>query len=532
MRDTYSPFDLFFGAIVVLSFGIIFYPALVNMAVVGDDAMLHLKWLAEFNTLKDSGIFYPRFCGDFQNHLGSPIFYFYPPLAFFAAWCIHDVCSSITPNGLFNIVQLFITIGSAASFYRYSGSFSTRRSDRLLCAMLYASLPYRFLDAFIRSAFSEHVAFIFFPLVLLGIERIRERSLRDERRISSAALILIAFSWAGLVLSSIPMTAIVGITVIPYALLRLPMRRRSWLEYILSSLHGVLIVAIYLVPLIAFLPQIDHGNVFQYPNEFRYAIYFLAQSRVDNLMLPVVMLIASVLLLLLLRKNSNRVVLALLALGTIVQIPHLADPLWNAHLFDTIMYPVRFCALLCVAMALGFLVSKPSERRPVMAVLSLLLLFSGYREIKWIINHSQTPPLVIASITFDTPMEYRLVLPKNATANIADTSLSIGESITETRREINHSHYHVALMKPRSATFERTFWPTWSAKSSHGTQLSLFCATDGRLSILLPAGNYDVELCIVKSAEETAGKIISLTSLLLLFIFGAGRAVRNYIQRP
>jgi uncharacterized membrane protein len=530
VRNKYSPLELIFGAIVVMSFGIILYPALANMAVAGDDAMLHLKWIEEFNALKDSGIYYPRFCGDFQNHLGSPIFYFYPPLSFFAAWCTHSVCPSITPNGLFNIVQLLIILLSFGSFYHYSGSFSKRNAERVIGAVLYASLPYRFLDAFIRSAFSEHVAFIFIPLVLLGIERTRERSMSRAKEIPVTVVMLTAFSWAALILSSIPMTAIMLLTAAIYLFLRVPVRPvRYFVEYALSTILGAMLAAVYLIPLATFLPLVEHGKVFHYVGEFRYPIYFLFQSRVDNLIFPSVMLLAAILLFILLRKNSNRFVLVLLAFGAITQVPYIADPLWNSHLFDTIVYPVRFCALLCIAIPLGFLVAEHNRKRQVLVVLSAMLLFTNYREIKWIVNHAATAPINLATVTFDTPLEYALVIPPEASRNgIMDTSLSQSEYITEFHRDGNRSTYHVALLTLRRAIFKRTFWPTWSAKSSMGQELSLSCNSDGRISALLPAGNYDVDVQIVKSSAEEIGMVVSAVTLGLIVIFVVGYGIVRY----
>jgi hypothetical protein len=533
VRNKYSPIELIFGAIVVVSFGIILYPGLANMAVAGDDAMLHLKWIEEFNAIKDSGIFYPRFCGDFQNHLGSPIFYFYPPLSFFAVWCIHAVCSSVTPNGLFNIVQFFIILLSVGSFYLYSGSFSKRSAARVIGALLYASLPYRFLDAFIRSAFSEHVAFIFIPFVLLGIERVRERSLSGTKSIPVTVVMLTAFSWAALILSSIPMTAIMLLTTVIYIFLRVPIRPVPYfVEYLLSTILGAMLAAVYLIPLATFLPLIEHGKVFHYVGEFRYPIYFLYQSKVDNLIFPSVMLLASILLFIVLRKNANRFVLVLLALGAITQVPYIADPLWNSHLFDTIVYPVRFSALLCVAIPLGFLVVERNRRWQVLVVLGAMLLFTNYREIKWIVNHAATPPIDLATVTFDTPLEYALVIPPEAVQYEmkADTSLSLGEYITEFYHDGNRSNYHVALLTPRRVTFERTFWPTWTARSSMGQELPLSCSGDGRISALLPAGNYDVDVHIVKSSAEEIGMTISVGTLILILIFAAGYRMVTYAK--
>jgi hypothetical protein len=533
MRNKFSPFELLFGAIAVVSFGIILYPGVANMAVAGDDAMLHLRWIEEFNKLKDSGMFYPRFCGDFQGHLGSPIFYFYPPLSFFVAWCFHDVYAPATPNGLFNIVQFLATMLSVASFYVYSGSFSKRTSNRILSALLYAALPYRFLDAFVRSAFSEHVAFVFIPLVLLGIERARERLLSGKKGIPVHAAILTAFSWTALGVSSIPMTAMMLMITVPYLFIRIPMRpTRYVVEYVCSIMLGALLAAAYWVPLVSFLPLIHHGNVFRYASEFRYPIYFLSQSKADNFMLPATMLVASVLLFIILRKNANRFVLVLLALGAIVQIPYLADPLWSGHLFDAIVYPMRFCVLLCVAIALSFLIAEGHRRWQVMTVLSLTLIFSGYREIKWIVNHASMPPIDLTNMTFDTPMEYRMVIPSELLSNERnnDTMLREGEVITETLHDVNRSIYRVALMKPKSVTFERSFWPTWSARSSTGQALPLSCASDGRISTQLPVGNYDVDLHIEKSSAETMGMAISVGTMILVLIFSVGYWVVTYAK--
>ena len=521
----YKHYEIIFGTIVVLSFVVVLYPGITNMSVVGDDAILHLKWIEEFNKIKDNGVFYPRFCGDFQSHLGSPIFYFYPPLSFFTAWCFHNIDASLTPNSLFQIVQLFATILSFGTFFIYSRSFTKRTFDRILSSLLYCSLPYRFLDAFVRSAFSEHFAFIFIPVVLLGVERARNRSLTGAKSISAGMVVITALSWASLILSSIPMTAIILTATVPYLFFRVRIGRiRYWSEYTISLLLGMVLAAGYLLPFASFIHLVEHDNVFKYSSEFRYSIYFLSQNKSDNYMLPSIMLVASVLLFIILRKSSNKFVLLLLDMGAVVQIPYIADPLWHSHIFDAVVYPMRFCALLCIAIPLCFLLSGSKSRRQVLAVLAITLILSGYREIKWIVNHSSTPRIDIANVTWDTPSEYRLITPVNASPNkpVPDTALSDGESIVETNRYFNHSSYHMLLFKPKTALLDRTFWPTWSARSSTGQELPLSCTPDGRISAELPAGSYEMDIRIIKSSAETIGAAISSITFVFMLTFAAG----------
>ena len=512
--------ETLFFVLALALFLLMIVPSLAGMPVIGDDAVLHLQWIAEFNKLKDAGIFYPRFFSDFQHGFGAPIFYFYPPFAYFAAWTVHFYFHSLSPNGLLQSVTFFATVASALSFYGYSEVFSESKLERWSAALLYAGFPYRFVDAYLRSAFSEHVSFIWIPLIFLAVEKIRSDAVNN--RTSTRPLVLLAVSWAALIVTSIPMTAIVAIAFVPYVLLRVPLTTGTISRIALASVLGALATSFYLVPLFAYLPLIQHGNVFRYPNEFRYPLYFLTQSRTESILLPSIILIVGIASIAVARKSANKAVPGLLALAAVFQLPWIADPLWNGHVLDAIVYPVRFTALFCLAFPLAYLTLGARERTYLIIAVGALVIVSGYYEVKWSVHHRSTPAIEVQNAEWDTPGEYTLSLPK--TVDEKTEPLSPGERVAEIRhepiQEIRHeplgSQYAVSLTAPRSFPFDRTYWPTWKAATSSGTNIPLRMNAMGRVEASLPAGNYTLALTMQPGAPQIAGTWLSALTILIL----------------
>ncbi len=133
----------------------------------------------------------PRWFPDFDGGYGSPYPSFYGMLFYYVAAGLSFLGLSI---GQAVEVTAFLTfVGAAAAmFVLVRGLWGT--ASGLLAAALYSYAPYHLVNAFVRGAYSELTAFVWFPLILHALYR----WLATGRR---RYLLLGAFSIAGLLLT-------------------------------------------------------------------------------------------------------------------------------------------------------------------------------------------------------------------------------------------------------------------------------------------------------------------------------------------
>jgi hypothetical protein len=213
-------------------------PAAIGPMRLNDSFWIDWVWLDQFARELGSGVAYPRWLPLSHGGLGSPVFYYYPPLAFYAA-------STFIFLG-FNTYEALVATFAAVSLLSGLGIYlwlkdQTQRSAALLGAILYMIAPYQLFDFYQRGAIAEFVASASMPFVLWGIRGIVERR--------PHAFTTTAVSYAALIASHLPLALLASLFLFaPYAVIR---ARSS--SAILAKVGGALaagaaLAAIYLVP--------------------------------------------------------------------------------------------------------------------------------------------------------------------------------------------------------------------------------------------------------------------------------------------
>lgn len=217
-------------------------PSLILGTLTSQSAAQNLGWATQFSEQFRAGILYPRWMPDSFGGLGSPAFYFYPPLAF---W-FDSLVSVVVFNGLstahrlsLDWLLLFWTSGLAMRAWLVGET--GRPGVALWGALAYMATPYHLLvDHYMRGAFAEATAYVFLPLVMLGIRRATERR---------PGVVLLALSYGGLLLSHLPTALLVSVTLVPaYAVFRVRASPRLAVGPIVGGCLGVGLAAIYLLP--------------------------------------------------------------------------------------------------------------------------------------------------------------------------------------------------------------------------------------------------------------------------------------------
>ena len=170
---------------------------LINLTTTGlpitHDGQDHVARIANFYASLTEGIVIPRWAAKLNWGYGHPILMFLYPFPSYLASLFHFLGYSFVDS-----TKLVFAVAFVASFFamylwaaRSWGSLSG-----LVAAIFYTYAPYRFVDLYVRGAIGEHVAFIFPPLICLGLFNIAR-----ENKVTPGSLSLVILGTASLILS-------------------------------------------------------------------------------------------------------------------------------------------------------------------------------------------------------------------------------------------------------------------------------------------------------------------------------------------
>ena len=157
------------------------------------DGQDHVARIANFYLSLSEGIVIPRWAGLLNWGYGHPILMFLYPFPSYTASLFHLIGFSFVDS-----TKLVFALGFVASFFAmYVWAASVwGRTIGLLAAVLYVFAPYRFVDLYVRGAIGEHMAFVFPPLILLGLYHMAKDKVSSKKSWALAVL-----GSAGLILS-------------------------------------------------------------------------------------------------------------------------------------------------------------------------------------------------------------------------------------------------------------------------------------------------------------------------------------------
>ncbi len=220
--------------------------ALFNLAtpgiMVAHDAPDHVARIANFYQSLSEGIVVPRWAANLNWGYGHPILMFLYPLPSYAASLFHFLGASFVDS--VKIVFAVSFVASVVTFYLWASAVWGRIAG-FVGAVLYGFAPYRFVDLYVRGAIGEHVAFVFPPLIFLGLFR-----LATGRKNTGDMLVI--FGTAGILLSHNAVSIMVLPLVLVYAFyLSFSMtkdRIRFWKHTCASLALGLSMSAFFWIP--------------------------------------------------------------------------------------------------------------------------------------------------------------------------------------------------------------------------------------------------------------------------------------------
>jgi hypothetical protein len=508
----------------------------------GYDSYSHVFWIGEWHKLWDAGIFYPRWMPDSFGGFGAPSFYFYPPLTFFFSSALYAVLPQLTAPTIGKLLSFLITFGSGATFWLYlKWRVKENRNSTLLvlASLLYAFAPYRFFDYSVRGAISEHLAFVWLPLIFFGCDLIAERR-RQQDTLRGFALLTVSLALLGI--TNLPTTTLVGISLVIYAFsFNKDSRNRLLITLIVAAAAFVLLDAFYFYPLVSRFSDVQLNRLWR-PASIFLNSPFTALFTGENITINIVTLTTLVGLgwLLVAREMPQRF-RWLLVIIVFLQLPYISYFLFHVvPPFTIVQLSYRFFIIVILVVAIQWYESFRDANQKIASCITIFWsvvvlclsfqLLAGVHVHKygdWPVGEAPEyatrwePPYT----TYGASLNYIAMLSApfhDSTQNVISNNANIISAKRTTYSDTIDCNTPVSTR----FIFRRTWWPTWKA-TVDGQSTIIFPDTSGRLALATAPGTHRIILWLESENPITTGGWISLSALVLLSVSLVGFHIRS-----
>lgn len=207
------------------------------------DGQDHVARIANFYQSLSEGNLIPRWAANLNWGYGHPILMFLYPLPSYIASLFHFAGLSLVDSTKLVFAVAFVA-SMLAMYFWVNVAWGTLAA--VVASILYGFAPYRFVDLYVRGAIGEHMAFVFLPLILWGLAKLK----RDGRTVGPS--LAIAFGTAALILSHNALSIMfIPIAVLYAVYLAWENRKIHWNFLFVSATHigvGFLLSAFFWIP--------------------------------------------------------------------------------------------------------------------------------------------------------------------------------------------------------------------------------------------------------------------------------------------
>jgi len=584
--DSMTRSSLFPTLVLILAGIILTAPVLIyGIPFFSDDAVTHhAVWYVQFSEQLWAGDLYPRWLMGMNNGLGSPVFFYYPPVPFFVTSLLRPFFREDS-HGWYQlgVSACAALIASGTCAYAWLKQMVGRNSA-LAAAVLYMATPYHLAsDLYVRGSLAEYWAFIWMPLILFFTHRIVQ-----GHRLAAAGC---ALSYALLIMTHLPTTLIFSPIPICYAFYMAgPGRRLRVAGWTIGAMTlGTGVSFVYLWPALTtqhfvFLERMSTGY-FSYKNWLFFTKPSLWPAEKFLVLLVVADLAGIACCTFLIARASGNMAATRLnafwfavASAAILMMTQLSAPIWlSVPILQKIQFPWRFNAIVSLAttallaMAISSFKRRDSRSFKIATVLGLFFVFAWIPGTGWAVL--QAYPFHIAdqenvNYKYKEIAEQREVPEYYPRWNLTmaemnwessvnedewDEELSsrfqslvqrTGESkvtVTEGTGGVNVSSWNPGEIRLQTSTptgmrirVSQFYYPNWTAQlNSVPSKINIEPSKpDGLISLSIPSGEHEVLLRLQQGPAETVGEIISVISIVLMCFLCLLVARRRYQTLP
>lgn len=517
-------------------------PLFINQGLpYAHDIIFHIFQADQFSKSLYEGNFYPRWIPDSNNGYGSPSFIFYSPLSYYLVAGIKLFSPSITTAMISAIWLGFFLSGITmyiATKYLYGGKAG------ILPAVFYQLLPFHLWDIYIRGAFAEFFAYIWFPLIFLFLHKTSESR-------STRAMVGLSISYAGLILTHLVSGFIISLVIGMYLIFDMLKKIKKLLRTIVSLILGFGLSAVFLVPVIferqfvqiAYIMTCPVGN---YKKNFLFT-WDKVQTVLRDFYLPVhisviLEILLFILIAILITKNRDRFplkhqlnfLLFLVGIAFFLTTP-LSRPIWDiVPGFPFLQFPWRWISMievpLCFLIGAFFSVGSMESLNPGIArrLAVYLLITISFLSLGTIVKSKVIPESSINKFLhpsqinklMDPPIEYTPLWVKNIKEIMSEKDnnkvlvIEGNALIQVVAWESEKRIINVVASTPSLLKISTFYYPGWTAEIDE-RKLDIKTEDDsGAMLVELPEGKYILILKFVDTPLRYYAKSISLISLI------------------
>ncbi|MGN1327472.1 MAG: hypothetical protein ACI4VQ_05320 [Clostridia bacterium] len=224
---------------------------LINLRIYGtDDGFIHLLRIMGVDSILKSGQFPPFIDSKYCNGFGYAINVFYAPIVTYGPLLFklftnqYNVCLK-----LYTFATILI---SGVAMYKLVQEITDKREISLIAAIIYFFIPYRLETIYNRFAIGEFSAYMFIPLVFLGLYNLLKKDGKKHYYITISAV--------GLILTHTISTEYTAFFCLLYILLnyRCLKNKEVIKKIIINVIFTICIVIFFIVPLLEYKASADY----------------------------------------------------------------------------------------------------------------------------------------------------------------------------------------------------------------------------------------------------------------------------------
>lgn len=383
--------QLYIYIILIIATGITLLPMLLSKSIRGDDYFFHLLRIEDIK----NGLIYGQFPVSIMPEslygYGYGNGLFYPDLLLYFAAIIR-----LFGVSLFNSYKIFMSVCTLlATFTMY---FSARRilksnNKALYISIFYVFAQYKITDLYVRAAVGEYLAFIFLPIVILGVY---ELVYKDYKK-----WYILTIGMSGIILSHLLSVFIVTIMCALLYILnigKLIKEPKRILYSILAAITTVLLTSYTLIPLLEQMIGSKFSVQEVEPFVYNKSTVFKELFTLNDVMIysvGYILLFLSLIYIFVPLKKKNRFVTTCFITGIISFILTLKTPLLHAisnniSIYNNIQFAWRLnlIATPLLAIALGYavdaLMPNKINKTIVVILISIISIIPLMTTVKYI----------------------------------------------------------------------------------------------------------------------------------------------------
>lgn len=203
---------------------------------------IHINRVSAIKQVIGEGLFPPTINSKYMNGFGYALNIFYGPITTYIPIIISLFTnSSILSIKIFTVLTVIL---SGITMYILIKRITNRKLPALIGSLIYMVAPYKLTNIYSRNAVGEYTAFIFIPLVFMGINELLDKNYKKHY--------LIIIGGACLILSHTITTIYTAIFAIIYMLMNFKKIKNItlWKYLFMDILIILAITCFYWIPLV------------------------------------------------------------------------------------------------------------------------------------------------------------------------------------------------------------------------------------------------------------------------------------------